>query len=252
MTDFYSRRSSDYVSAYALDCGSERWDTDDPENSAILGISDYFSRIYPFLKKKVSAAFDVGVGPAAREVIRYHRYGWHVGGCDASQDVVDSAKNEIEREGIANSSVVFLHDIAAGPLHLPNKVDLISSLNVVQHFAETKDLGRLAEFCEQNSTPDGYVLLLFKRSDFDRQKAIARGLEIAPDTGSKDRAKYFDKTFSEYREYLVFDTQYVLRVFADCGYRPVKDLGCLSLLRFYNTRQYPCSLLVLGRHRKRC
>lgn len=250
-SDFYSRRADDYSANYNLNGSAELWVPESKNLHSISGINEFFSMISPIIRNgSVRTAFDVGIGPAAREVFRYLHYGWDTCGCDVSEDVVQRARRELGLNHGESTYHIFSADLRKSKDFDAIKgrhFDLISCLNVIQHLEGESGISYLIDFLNEYTSKDGYVLILFKRSDYDSQEAQERGLIIKRSTGVNDLVTYYDATFKEFRNYSIFDTDFLVAELEKIGFKEINELQHYSIYRFYNTRNFPCTFLVMKR-----
>jgi hypothetical protein len=250
-SDFYSRRAEDYSAYYNLNGSPEQWAPESKELHSIGGINEFFNLIAQVIRNgSVKSAFDLGIGPAAREIIRYLEYGWVTYGCDISESVIQSAKRQLTyklEEPITNIFNADLRNPKDFAIIKGLRFDLISCLNVIQHLVGQCEVSCLMNFLDEYTSSDGYVLILFKRSDYNTQDAQKRGLIIKGNPENNGMATYYDSTFKEFRDYSIFDTSYLASELRKIGFKPIDELQQYSQYRFYNTRNYPCSFLVMKR-----
>ena len=242
--DFYTRKSNDYINNYNINGSEEDWIVENSKHK-VSGINNYFELIKKDLPDWIKIALDIGTGPAAREPIRYYNWGWKPFATDISQSVVDQARSNY---GKLTNEVLEITDfdiLNAPSIHFP-KFDFISCLNVIQHFESKEDLIKLSSFIKNQSNDKSFFLILFKRADFNVEKTIELGLNFSTIQNKPERFNFFDKTFNEWRLYQTFLTNYVIEVFDEIGFHPYPN-SQFSVLKFYNTRRFPCSLVLFSK-----
>jgi hypothetical protein len=243
MSDFYERRGIDYIKNYSLSGDDEEWFIDEGPILTLRGVRGYFEEIHRILGHKVQEAFDVGVGPAAREVLRFLQFGWSAYGCDRSRGVVDSARQELVARNVDPTRVT-MQDVRCSEQIGSGMYDLISCFNVIQHFVNIDELCGLASACRKSTAENGVVLMMFKRSDFDANLARKTGLQIK--AGKRDGEwDFYDTTFMEWRSYRTFDTSLVQKIFEDQGFQGLTTFP--PVLKFFNSRKMPCAIVSLRR-----
>lgn len=238
--NFYKRRNQEYIDNYSFHGRSEDWISDTFPD--IKGVEDYFNLVkdilYPYQKK----TFDIGCGPAARELIRFDQWGSIVEGSDISKEVIHQAKRIYKEK--TNKEVIIYNASILDSHQLNTKQDIFTCLNVIQHLKVKSDLERVVNFVNSNGKKDSILILLFKRLDFDFENLEQYKLKYRRNN-SNDIVSYYDITFNEWRDYLLFDTSFVIDTFKGINYTPLNTAPGKGIFKFYNTRRYPCSILIL-------
>ncbi len=245
---FYRDNGPKYARYYGLPGLPEKWLTEDSTDSHIQGINNYFDAIKNLPSVSPVNAFDIGVGPAAREILRYLGWGWECSGCDSSKDVLALARNAVSNSyPYFDSNNLRFFDILNADLEWKGCFNFISCLNVIQHFKSQSEVEKLASCVSQRLLPGGYFLLLFKRADFSHERACKLGLKMESDRRHEYYYKYYDPTFMKWRLYQTFDTNETIRLCGNHGMFLCNGAPGKGVLRFFNTRIYPCTALFLER-----
>jgi predicted SAM-dependent methyltransferase len=241
MEDFYIKNAEKYIQNYKLKGTNERWLINCGQGKTMLGVRQYFDELSKVLEGRIKYAFDIGVGPAAREIIRFISFGWDANGCDVSKDVINLARNELLTVGI-DPNKIFEMDARRSIYFGDRKYDLISCLNVIQHFENISEIVSLASACANSTNPGGIISILFKRSDFNEKEIIQDGLQLER-LDSDGLFRFFDKTFDHWRDYRTFYTEEIISIFNEFDFFGIQDYQ--AVIKFSNVRGMPCSILTM-------